>query len=104
MMSHDRKLSIATRFRLSIAVGVVGLALLAVQSYRVVAARMLQEREAKLRAVVETVDGVLARYARLAADGKMSADDARQTALETLKSLRYEEREYFWVNDLHPRW
>ncbi len=103
MMSHDRKLSIATRFRLSIAVGVVGLALLAVQSYRVVAARMLQEREAKLRAVVETVDGVLARYARLAADGKMSADDARQTALETLKSLRYEEREYFWVNDLHPR-
>ncbi|HEX9307131.1 MAG TPA: methyl-accepting chemotaxis protein [Anaeromyxobacter sp.] len=103
-MSLDvRNITIRTRLRLSIAVGAVGLALLAVQAYRVVASRMREEREAKLRAVVETVDGVLAAYAKVARDGKMTADEARRTALETLKTLRYEGREYFWVNDLHPR-
>src|SRR6266511_1653435 len=103
MTFEFRRLTIATRLRLSIAVGAVGLALLAVQAYRVVASRMREEREAKLRAVVETVDGVLAAYAKVARDGKMTADEARRTALETLKTLRYEGREYFWVNDLHPR-
>jgi methyl-accepting chemotaxis protein len=98
-----RQLTISARLRLVMAVGALGLALLAVQSFRVVAARMLQEREAKVRAVVETVHGVLAAYGKLATDGRMTADEARRTALETLKTLRYEGREYFWVNDLHPR-
>jgi methyl-accepting chemotaxis protein len=98
-----RHLTITWRLRLVMAVGGLGLGILAWQSFRVVASRMLQEREAKVRAVVETVHGVLASYHRLAVEGRMTADEARRTALETLKALRYEEREYFWVNDLHPR-
>src|SRR6266511_3940984 len=103
MTFEFRRLTIATRLRLSIAVGAVGLALLALQAYRVVASRMFEEREAKVRAVVDTVDGVLVAYEKLARDGRMTADEARRTALETLKTLRYEGREYFWVNDLQPR-
>jgi methyl-accepting chemotaxis protein len=95
--------TIKTRLRLITAVGAVGLALLAVQAYRVVASRMLQERESKVRAVVETVNGVLTRYDRLAHEGRMTPEEARRAALETLKELRYEGNEYFWVNDLHPR-
>jgi methyl-accepting chemotaxis protein len=64
---------------------------------------MLEERQAKVRAVVETVHGVLATCGRLAAEGRMTPEEARRTALETLKALRYERQEYFWVNDLHPR-
>jgi len=97
------RFTVKARLRLLFAVGAIGLVILGWQSFRVVAARMLQEREAKLRAVVETVHGVLATYGSLAADGRMTAEEARRNALQTLKALRYEEREYFWVNDLQPR-
>jgi methyl-accepting chemotaxis protein len=73
------------------------------QSFRNISSRMLEEREAKIRAVVETADGVLATYAKLAQQGKMTEEDARRTALELLRQTRYEGREYIWVNDLHPR-
>src|SRR6266511_4058747 len=88
MTFEFRRLTIATRLRLSIAVGAVGLALLALQAYRVVASRMFEEREAKVRAVVDTVDGVLVAYEKLARDGRMTADEARRTALETVKTVR----------------
>jgi methyl-accepting chemotaxis protein len=97
------RLSVAARLRIVLAAGFAALAILTVQSVRVLEARMLAEREAKIRAVVETVHGVLAQYGRLVADGRMPAAEARGAALETLKALRYEGSEYFWVNDLHPR-
>ena len=103
MLDRLRSLSLIWRLRLALLAGGVGLALLALESYRVVSARMLAEREAKVRAVVETVDGVLSAYARLATEGRMTDPEARAAALDALKQLRYEEREYFWVNDLHPR-
>jgi methyl-accepting chemotaxis protein len=96
-------LSISSKLRLVLAAGAVGLALLAAQSVRVVEDRMLAEREAKIRAVVETVHGVLVQYGALSASGRMTDDEARRGALATLRSLRYEGSEYFWVNDLHPR-
>jgi methyl-accepting chemotaxis protein len=103
MLQRLADLSLQWRLRLALLAGGVGLVLLALQSYRVVSGRMLAEREAKVKAVVETVDGVLAAYGQLAAEGRMTEDAARAAALATLKRLRYEEREYFWVNDLHPR-
>ena len=103
MIQRLRNLSIAARLRLVIAAGAIGLVVVAWQSYRVVSARMLAEREAKVRAVVDVADGILASCDQLVADGRMSADDARKLALETLKRIRYEGQEYLWVNDLHPR-
>jgi methyl-accepting chemotaxis protein len=98
-----QNLSIAGRLWLALGVGAIGAAALAWQGIRVVSTRMLEEREAKIRAVVETAEGVLATYAKLAADGKMPEEEARRTALDLLKRTRYEGREYLWVNDLHPR-
>ncbi len=103
MRDRIQNLSIAGRLWLALGVGAIGVTLLAWQAFRVVSARMLEEREAKVRAVVETADGVLTTYAKLAADGKMTDDEARRTALDLLRRTRYEGREYLWVNDLHPR-
>ena len=33
----------------------------------------------------------------------MSDDEAKRGAVETIKSLRYSETEYFWINDMQPR-
>jgi methyl-accepting chemotaxis protein len=96
-------LSIAAKLNLVLGAGAIGIVLLAAQSVRVLEARMLSEREAKIRAVVETVHGVLAQYGALVREGRMPDAEAREAALATLRTLRYEGREYFWVNDLHPR-
>jgi methyl-accepting chemotaxis protein len=95
--------SIATKLRLLLAGGAIALAALGWDAVRVVDARMLAEREAKIRAAVESVHGVLASYDRLATEGRMSREEAQRAAADAIRQLRYEGREYFWVNDLEPR-
>ena len=63
----------------------------------------MDERRAKLRAAVESVHGVIAQQASLVDAGTVSRADAERHALETIRSLRYEGQEYFWINDLGPR-
>ncbi|WP_449658180.1 methyl-accepting chemotaxis protein [Anaeromyxobacter oryzae] len=64
---------------------------------------MLAEREAKVRAAVETIHGVLAHYGRQVTEGRLAVADAQRAAIEAIRAVRYEGREYFWVNDLEPR-
>jgi methyl-accepting chemotaxis protein len=43
---------------------------------------------------------VLDHYHALQKAGTLSEDEARQQATATLKRMRYEKTEYFWINDL----
>jgi methyl-accepting chemotaxis protein len=65
--------------------------------------RVIRERQGKLRAAVESVHGMLAYQASLAKAGTITEAAAKQAAAATLRSLRYDGQEYFWVNDLQPR-
>jgi len=96
-------LSISTKLRLVVGACAVALAALVWQAVRVLESRMLEEREAKVRAAVETVHGMLREHARLSEDGQTTDADARAAAIRTIRALRYEGSEYFWVNDLVPR-
>ena len=96
-------LTISAKLRLVLAAAALGLAALGWQSMRVLEGRMLEEREAKVRAAVEAMHGTLGEYDRLASDGRMSREAAQRAAIEAIRAIRYEGREYFWVNDLHPR-
>ncbi len=35
-------------------------------------------------------------------DNKLTEDEAKARAIETIKALRYEGNQYFWINDLNP--
>jgi methyl-accepting chemotaxis protein len=61
------------------------------------------ERGRAVREAVEVANGVVARYQQLAASGALPDEQARKEALDTLRSLRYDGKEYFWVNDMQPR-
>ncbi len=54
---------------------------------------ILEERKASVRQSVEAVHGILGHFQGLAANGKMSEDDAKRAALETVKALRYSGKE-----------
>jgi methyl-accepting chemotaxis protein len=58
------------------------------------------EKELKTRNLVEATYTVLTRYHDLQLSGKLSEAEAKAEAISTIKVMRYEEKEYFWVNDL----
>jgi methyl-accepting chemotaxis protein len=101
-----RSLTIAGRLWIAsgfVAVCLAGLLATTLAALDARAARTMEERRAKVRAVVDTVHGMLARYGALAEAGAMSRGDAQRAALELVRSIRYEGTEYFWINDLGPR-
>lgn len=57
----------------------------------------------KTRNLVESAWGVLDHYAKLAESGAVSVKIAQNRAKEVIKNLRYEDKDYFWINDMTPR-
>ncbi|WP_434456271.1 methyl-accepting chemotaxis protein [Stutzerimonas urumqiensis] len=64
---------------------------------------LYQGKQEMTRHVVETAYGVLEHYHRLAQAGTLTDEQARQAALETVRALRYDQKDYFWINDMQPR-
>ena len=61
---------------------------------------ILEERQSSVRQAVEAAHGVVAHYHALSTKGKLSEDEAKQAAIEEIKTLRYSGQEYFWINDM----
>lgn len=64
---------------------------------------LLDGRQTKTREVVETSFGILEHYHALAKAGEISEAEAKAQALAVIKRLRYNETDYFWVNDTSPQ-
>jgi methyl-accepting chemotaxis protein len=64
---------------------------------------ILDERQNAVRQNVETAYGILAHHQSRAAAGRVSEVDAKRSALEEIKGLRYSKDEYFWINDMQTR-
>jgi methyl-accepting chemotaxis protein len=69
---------------------------------------MIEDRRAKLRALVEAAVNTVNRYGDLAAAGKMPAEEAQKTALAVLTGMNFDGKNYFLVFDrngilkMHP--
>lgn len=59
-----------------------------------------QEKEQKTRQLVESGYSVLAHYHDLQLRGELSQAQAQAGAIGTIKAMRYDETEYFWLTDL----
>ncbi|MBF0559854.1 MAG: methyl-accepting chemotaxis protein [Nitrospirae bacterium] len=60
--------------------------------------RLYTEKDIKTRQLVESAYGVLDYFNGQAKSGKMTDEEAKQAALSVVKNMRYEGREYFWIN------
>lgn len=65
--------------------------------------KLMTEKETATRHVVEVGYGILDHYDQLSKKGGMSVEQAKSQALESIKSLRYGNGEYLWINDMYPR-
>jgi methyl-accepting chemotaxis protein len=63
---------------------------------------MMEERQNGVRQTVEVAHGLLVHYHGMAANGKITEEQAKQSAIAEIRTLRYSGNEYFWINDMHP--
>ena len=64
---------------------------------------IMQEKQTATRHIVELASGILADYDGQAKSGQLTLDEAKKQAVARLAKLRYEGKEYVWINDLQPR-
>jgi methyl-accepting chemotaxis protein len=96
-------MSISRRLWLILVVAVVMLLTLGLLMLRQIHGDLYQAKAEKTRHVVETAAGVLAYYQGLEAAGTLSREAAQQQALSAVRGLRYDQNDYFWINDLGPK-
>ncbi len=79
--------------------GVAGLAGFWLQSER---SNLLQEKQKQARNLVAIPYSIIALEYEWERQGKVSRSQAQQRAIENIRALRYEQDNYFWINDTHP--
>jgi len=102
-MKTLRSMSISRRLWLILLVAVAMLVVLGLLMLRQIHGDLYQAKAEKTRHVVQTAAGVLAYYQGLEAAGTLTREAAQQQALQVVRGLRYEQNDYFWINDLQPK-
>ncbi len=97
--------SVSIKTKLTLVTLIVMLGLFAISAFALYTEKtsLLTDRKVKTRHVVETAYGVLVYNHNLQTQGILTEQQAKAAAISTIKALRYEEKEYFWINDMTPR-
>jgi len=90
------KLSIKNNLFLLIALAIIGLT---IPAFIILKSQMLNDKKEKTRNLVESAYSVAEYYYKLSKEGNISEEEAKKEALNSIKALRYDKKEYFWVND-----
>ena len=64
---------------------------------------MYDAKYLKTRHLVESAWGVINHFVTQSQTGVMSPEQAKKAAQSVIKGMRYEQKDYFWINDTHPR-
>ncbi|HEY8534264.1 MAG TPA: methyl-accepting chemotaxis protein [Micromonospora sp.] len=102
-MLRWRNVGIFVKLGVLAGVAIVGLVGMGIAQVAAVAPAELDSRKAKIRALVESAVTAVSAFHQDAQAGVMSMEEAQTRALEALRSMRYGDNDYFFVNDMHPR-
>jgi methyl-accepting chemotaxis protein len=101
-MNSLRSVSISRRLWLILVVAVVMLLTLGVLMLKQIHDDLYHAKAQKTQHVVQTASGLLTYYHDLETAGSLSRDAAQKQALTAIRGLRYDQSDYFWINDLTP--
>ena len=101
-MSTLRGLSISRRLWLILIVAMAMLLALGLLMLKQIHDDLYDGKAQKTRHVVQAASGVLGYYHGLETAGSLSREAAQQQALTVISQLRYDQDDYFWINDLRP--
>jgi len=101
-MNSLRSVSISRRLWLILIVAVLMLLTLGVLMLKQIHDDLYQAKAQKTQHVVQTASGILAYYHDLETAGTLTREAAQKQALSVVRGLRYDQNDYFWINDLTP--
>jgi len=101
-MNLLRKYPISKRLWLIPVVATLMLFVLGMLMIQQVREDLYKGKQEMTRNVVETAAGIFDHYHRLEIGGQMTTEQAQRAALEQVRTLRYRQSDYFWINDLGP--
>ena len=101
-MNSLRSVSISRRLWLILVVAIVMLFTLGALMLKQIHTDLYQAKVQKTQHVVQAASGVLTYYQGLEAAGTLTRDAAQKQALSAVRGLRYNQSDYFWINDLTP--
>ncbi|NWJ42470.1 MAG: bacteriohemerythrin [Geothrix sp.] len=100
MALNLRNLKLMTRLSLTVAAAFLVMLAIVYQSITTMHQQLYEDRQLKTRHLVETAHGVLAGFQDMQRTGTLTEEEAKRQAIQAVKRLRYEEKEYFWIQDL----
>jgi len=98
-MNWLRSMKVSTRNLLWGGLTAIGLLLFCTVSLVSIRDNMLEDRKQRIKSLIEAGSGVLEHYHQLSATGKLTDKEARDTALDALRYMRYEGGNYLFVFD-----
>ncbi|MEN2394342.1 methyl-accepting chemotaxis protein [Pseudomonas halotolerans] len=101
-MNSLRNVSISRRLWLILVVSIVMLFTLGAFMLKQIHTDLYQAKVQKTQHVVQTASGVLSYYHGLETAGTLTREVAQKQALSAVRGLRYDQSDYFWINDLTP--
>jgi methyl-accepting chemotaxis protein len=101
-MNSLRSVSISRRLWLILVVAIVMLFTLGAFMLKQIHTDLYQAKVQKTQHVVQTASGVLSYYHGLETAGTLTREAAQKQALSAVRGLRYDQNDYFWINDLAP--
>ncbi|QTH72377.1 methyl-accepting chemotaxis protein [Pseudoalteromonas xiamenensis] len=97
------RFSIFQRLALLVIVVLMGLVLLSITSLNQQYQALEKLQYEKTQHVVENAHSLVTHFHNLYVSGKLTEEDAKQAALSAVAELRYEDNNYFWINDFQPK-
>ncbi|NMM39979.1 methyl-accepting chemotaxis protein [Pseudoalteromonas arctica] len=101
-MSYLRRFTIFQRLAILVSLVVVGLLFLSITSLTQQYSSLKADQYTKTKNLVEAAYSVITHYHSLQQSGELTVQQAQQGALTTIASIRYENDNYFWINDFQP--
>ncbi len=101
-MQAFNNLSIAVKLWLIVFLALAGMLLataLQLSEYR---DTLVGDRKAATRHLVQTAHSTLAHYHAQVEAGELTEEQGQRAATAALKAMRYDQKDYFWINDMQP--
>lgn len=101
-MDFFARITIIQRLAILVLIIVLGLVVLSITSLNQQYKALEKLQYEKTQHVVENAHSLVSFYHGQFTAGKMSEEEAKDAALKAVSALRYEDNNYFWINDFKP--
>ena len=96
-------MNIKTRISIILVSAILCMVTLMSYSLNSIKSEMMVEKKQQLSLLTDTVFSKLTRLSAQVKANELSLEEAQKRAIKYVKEIRYDNGNYFWINDFHPR-